>query len=166
MIAHTFGTGSGATHTWYAPADADLNGDGRPETLRLDFDGDGLFDDAMIDSDGDGVADCAALDLDDDGVLDTFFTDAGTGVWGVRAQPPPGFGPRSAPTGNGPPPPGRFEQPIDLDGDGVPDATQVTLPGGRGCELRLDTDGDGSWDTALVDSDGDGVVDTVRRRDR
>ena len=28
MIAHTFGTGFGETHTWHAPADADLNGDG------------------------------------------------------------------------------------------------------------------------------------------
>ena len=80
MIAHTFGTGFGETHTWHAPADADLNGDGRLDSVRLDFDGDGLADDAMIDADGDGVAEYAALDLDDDGTPDTYFTDTGNGV--------------------------------------------------------------------------------------
>ncbi|HNP56419.1 MAG TPA: hypothetical protein PK331_10010 [Gordonia sp. (in: high G+C Gram-positive bacteria)] len=161
MIAHTFGTGFGETHTWHAPADADLNGDGRLDSVRLDFDGDGLADDAMIDADGDGVAEYAALDLDDDGTPDTYFTDTGNGVWGVRSPPPSGFG---AVESGAPPKPGRQWRPVDLDGDGAPDATLVTFADGRR-ELHLDTDGDGRTDTVLVDSDGDGVVDRVRHRD-
>lgn len=156
LIAHTFGTGLGETHTWHAPADADLNGDGRLESVRLDFDGDGLIDDAMIDVDGDGVADLAGLDLDDDGNLDAFFTDTGTGVWGIRAHPPPGLSPGDRPR------PGRQLLPVDVDGDGRPDATLIIS--GRSRELLLDTDGDGIWDVGLVDSDGDGTIDRVHRR--
>ncbi|GED96177.1 hypothetical protein nbrc107697_02160 [Gordonia crocea] len=163
LIAHSFGTGAGPTHTWYAPADADLNGDGRAESVSLDFDGDGLADDAMIDSDGDGVADLVGLDLDDDGVPETFYSDDGSGVWGVRTASPFARAPSTSsgqpPTG--PPRPGR--QPVDTDGDGKADATLVTRGSSR--ELRLDTDGDGQWDLALVDDDGDGVVDRVARRD-
>ncbi|MFT4200772.1 hypothetical protein [Gordonia sp. (in: high G+C Gram-positive bacteria)] len=167
-IAHTFGTGSGETHTWHAPADADFNRDGRLDSVRLDFDGDGLIDDLMIDTDGDGVADCAALDLDDDGVVDAYFTDGGNGVWGVRAESPSVGGPAPPPADH-PPKPGRLRREpgraVDTDGDGRPDATLVVHPDGSR-ELRLDTDGDGRWDTALVDVDGDGTVDRVDRRAR
>ncbi|GAB11457.1 hypothetical protein GOARA_068_01180 [Gordonia araii NBRC 100433] len=162
LIAHTFGTGFGETTTWHAPADVDLNGDGRLESIRLDFDGDGLADDLMIDLDGDGVAEYAALDLDDDGTVDVFYTDAGNGVWGVRAEPP--AGPAAPPTApRAAPEPGRMEVPIDVDGNGTIDATLVTHADGRR-ELRLDTDGDGRWDTALVDEDGDGTIDRVHHR--
>ncbi len=158
LIAHTFGTGFGETHTWHAPAEVDLNRDGRLDSIRLDFDGDGIIDDFMIDVDGDGVADVAALDLDDDGVPDAFFADAGNGVWGIRIDPPAGV------RGGDPPRPGRQPQPVDLDGDGQPDAMLITR--GQTRELRIDTNGDGEWDVALIDSDGDGAIDRVQYRDR
>ncbi|MDR2280047.1 MAG: hypothetical protein LBE07_04225 [Gordonia sp. (in: high G+C Gram-positive bacteria)] len=103
----------------------------------LDLTGDGVFDAVALDFDGDGFADDAMWDSNGDGAAD-----------------------RSA---------------LDLDDDGHPEA--VFTDGGKGLwerpadpalsvegarESSLDTDGDGSDDTVIIDSDGDGYADTCR----
>lgn len=119
-------------------------GDGELSTWRspadLDLSGDGLLDAVSLDFDGDGFTDDAMWDSDGDGVAD-----------------------RSA---------------LDLDDDGRPES--VFTDGGRGLwerpvepapplerprESALDTDGDGSDDTVLIDSDGDGYADDSRSMD-
>ncbi|QRY62303.1 hypothetical protein JVX90_18285 [Gordonia sp. PDNC005] len=116
-------------------------GDGDLSSWRspadLDLSGDGLFDAVALDFDGDGRVDDAMWDSDGDGVAD-----------------------RSA---------------LDLDDNGHPDS--VFTDGGKGLwerpadsartvdrprESSLDTDGDSSDDTVLIDSDGDGYADTSR----
>ena len=158
VIDYFFGTGSGPTTHWFSAPDADLDGDGTLDAVRLDFDGDGRLDDAMWDSDADGVADAAALDLDDDGVPDAFFTDGGRGLW-EKATSGPGERPAPVP----PPSPRPPDVSYDLDDDGTADtkATGIRRDGdalvaGR---VYLDTDGDGRYDYVLIDRDGDGVAD-------
>jgi hypothetical protein len=144
-IEYVFGSGDGRTSTWTSVADVTL-GSGMPDAVRLDFDGDGLIDDALWDRDGDGRADCNGLDLDDDGVPDTWFTDDGSGVWGVSTQTPGGVAP-DEPTA---------DRTFDSDDDGRDDIA-VSRSGGR---LYIDTDSDDRFDQVLIDSDLDGAADS------
>ncbi len=76
----------GSAEIWHRDLDLDLDGDGRLDAFGLDFDGDGLHDDAFVDLDGDGVADHVVLDLDNDGTPEAYFTDDGSGTWGVATD--------------------------------------------------------------------------------
>lgn len=168
VIEYLFGPGDGSTTTWTSVADADLNHDGIPDAVLLDFDGDGRRDDAMWDTDGDGVADVSVLDLDDDGEYDAFFRDGGKGLWDRRVereeldtgprQPPP----RHPPPGQPPPSSPDTGADLDTDGDGQVDA-RLEGPAGSGRitpdRLYVDVDGDGHFDHVLVDLDGDGRAD-------
>ena len=146
VIEYLFGPGDGSTTTWTSVADADLNHDGIPDAVLLDFDGDGRRDDAMWDTDGDGVADVSVLDLDDDGEYDAFFRDGGKGLWDRRVER------EGLDTGAD----------LDIDGDGQVDA-RLEGPAGSGRitpdRLYVDVDGDGHFDHVLVDLDGDGRAD-------
>lgn len=146
VIEYLFGPGDGSTTTWTSVADADLNHDGIPDAVLLDFDGDGRRDDAMWDTDGDGVADVSVLDLDDDGEYDAFFRDGGKGLWDSRVER------EGLDTGAD----------LDIDGDGQVDA-RLEGPAGSGRitpdRLYVDVDGDGHFDHVLVDLDGDGRAD-------
>ncbi|MFW0793115.1 hypothetical protein AAFP30_04815 [Gordonia sp. CPCC 205515] len=165
-IEYLFGTGDGHTTSWVSAGDADLDGDGTADAVRLDFDGDGHRDDAMWDIDGDGTADLAALDIDDDGRPDAFYRDTGSGVWGVPADRPAAAAPGTGPAG--PPEPAAEKHPdavarsADLDRDGRPD---IELRGTRRAgvpvaqRLYVDEDGDGRFDRVLVDENGDGRAD-------
>jgi hypothetical protein len=158
---YCLGTGDGLARMWDGEPDIDLNGDGRPDAIRLDFDGDGLADDVLADLDGDGIADHAVLDLDNDGTVESYFTDDGSGTWAMAADPPPragqptrGSGPvgrGSLPSEAGTPPAGGGLRWFGLDG--------VEHTGGP----LVDFDADGKADVQLLDSDGNGLADRAIR---
>ncbi len=178
-IEYLFGTGDGQTSSWVSAPDADLDGDGHADAVRLDFDGDGRRDDAMWDTDGDGTADVVAIDRDDDGRPDEFYRDSGAGVWGERVTDPHTPSADDRRSGGGaaeeppeiPPAPGRVADP--------PVRSPTTTPSdGDAVVVRRseDLDGDGTADVELVgtrragvpvaqrlfvDSDGDGRFDRV-----
>lgn len=139
--------GDGTASIWSGPAE-------------LDLDGDGLLDDLMLDEDGDGLADHAALDLDDDAVPEARHTDDGTGAWAVSGAPErplrwfgvDGVEHAGAGDVDGDGSPDRF---FDVDRDGLADRA-VAAGGAAG---YIDVNGDGRWDTKLVDSDRDGRAD-------
>ncbi|WJR33869.1 pullulanase [Mycobacteroides immunogenum] len=163
---YCFGGGDGVVTAWDAPPNADLDGDGIMDAVRLDFDGDGLFDDMMWDSDGDGSADHSVLDIDNDGRPETYFTDDGLGTWAFhveRSGSVSWFGldgtehPGGTADVDGD---GKPEQLIDADGDGHAErAFSATDPGNS---VYVDTTGDGRWDIVLTDVDRDGVADAAR----
>ncbi|MUM17090.1 pullulanase [Mycobacterium sp. CBMA271] len=163
---YCFGAGDGVVTAWDAPLNADLDGDGVLDAVRLDFDGDGLFDDMMWDSDADGSADHSVLDVDNDGVPETFFTDEGLGTWTFHVERSGSIswfgldgtehaGGAADLDGDGTP-----EQLVDVDGDG--DAERAFRATDSGTSVYADTTGDGRWDVELTDADGDGTADAAR----
>ena len=150
---------------WHSQPDLDLDGDGRFDALGLDLDGDGLHDDALADFDGDGIADHALRDLDNDGSPEAYFTDDGSGTWGValdRGGKLRWFGLDGVEHTGGPlvdfDNHGRADDRlVDSDGDGVAD--RVLCADEDGVTGYVDTDGDGKWNVRLTDSDGDGLAD-------
>jgi hypothetical protein len=165
-MEYCLGDPDGSATMWTVEADSDLDGDGRLDAIGLDADIDGLVDDLLADLDDDGVADHAVLDLDGDGVPEAYFTDDGTGTWGVSADRGGGvrwFGldgveqPRVGPAAA-----------VDLDGDGEAAERLADLDANGLAERAfgtgvawVDTDGDGRWDIRLGDSDGDGRADSA-----
>lgn len=158
--------GDGTASIWTGNQNADLDGDGLLDGVRLDIDGDGVLDDVLADLDGDGEADNAALDLDDDGVPEARYTDDGSGGWavggGAANRPLRWFGLDGAEhTGT--------DTGADIDGDGVADrlldldrdglADRALRIDGQATIGYIDTDGDGRWDVTLTDTDGDGAAD-------
>ncbi|OBH27051.1 pullulanase [Mycobacterium sp. E342] len=155
----------GTADIWHHDLDLDLDGDGRLDAFGLDLDGDGLLDDALADLDGDGIADHAVLDLDNDGTPEAYFTDDGSGTWGVATEQGRQLrwfgldgaehtgGPLVDFDGHG----GVNDRLFDIDGDGVADRVLCADEGG--VTGYVDTDGDGKWNVRLSDSDGDGLAD-------
>lgn len=153
----------GAAAIWHGQPDLDLDGDGRLDAFGLDLDGDGLHDDALTDLDGDGIADHAMLDIDNDGIPEAYFTDDGSGTWGVAADRGGQLrwlgldgvehtgGPLVDFDGHG------RVRIVDTDGDGLAD--RAFSVGDSGVTAYVDTDGDGKWDVRLTDADGDGLAD-------
>ena len=172
-MEYCLSAGDGAATMWDRGPDLDLDGDGRLDAVGLDVDHDGLADDALADLDGDGIADHAVLDVDRTG--ERYFTDDGTGTWGIAAERPPRpptglrwfgldgvehtgrplaeFGPDFAAAGRG------EVRLLDSDGNGLADRALVT--GAEGVTGYVDTDGDGRWDVKLTDPDGDGAADAA-----
>lgn len=160
--------GDGTASIWTGNQDFDVDGDGLLDGVRLDIDGDGLFDDVLADLDDDGLADQAVLDLDDDGVPEARYSDDGTGSWtvdGAAASRPLRWFGLDGTEHSGPD--------ADIDGDGVTDrlfdidrdglADRALRSDGLSTIGYVDTDRDGHWDIALVDSDGDGAADGAGR---
>ena len=185
-MEYCLGAGDGTATMWEAGPDLDLDGDGRPDAVRLDFDGDGLADDALADLDGDGIADHAVLDLDNGastGTGERYFTDDGSGTWAVASDAP------ARPARIGQPGPGGAPvgglrwfgldgvehtggSLVDFDGtgravyrlfdnDGNGLADRAISFGDSGATGYVDSDGDGRWDVKLTDTDGDGVADAA-----
>ena len=155
----------GAATMWTGRADVDIDGDGVFDAIGLDFDGDGLRDDALADLDGDGLADHAVLDV---GGEARWFTDDGTGTWGIASAPRESAAALrwlsldGVESSGGPL--------VDFDGDGQVDDRLLDADGdGRADRVIaedksvgwVDVDGDGRWDVTLVDADGDGTADSA-----
>lgn len=174
---YCLGAGDGVAAIWSGQPDADIDGDGELDGVRMDFDGDGRFDDALIDLDGDGLADHAALDFDDDGHAESLYVDDGSGTWaltsGAGNSPLRWLGVDGAEhtASELPASEQSMSGSVDFDGDGRPDrlldvdrnglADRALLAGddGRFVAGYFDTDGDGRWDVKLVDADSDGAAD-------
>src|ERR1700739_3409538 len=159
---------AGTAAIWPGQPNLDLDGDGRFDAVGLDFDGDGINDDALADFDGDGVADHAVLDLDNDGTPEAYFTDDGSGMWGVavdRGGEARWLGLDGVEHTGGPlvdfdgvDVKGHADDRLlDTDGNGVAD--RVLCAGENGVTGYVDTDGDGKWDVRLTDTNGDGLAD-------
>ncbi|WP_369828990.1 pullulanase [Mycobacterium sp. E3247] len=159
------GADDGTADIFHHDLDLDLDGDGRFDAFGLDLDGDGLRDDALADLDGDGIADHAVLDLDNDGTPEAYFTDDGSGTWGVateRGRQLRWFGLDGVEHTGGPlvdfdGQGGVNDRLFDIDGDGVADRVLCADEGGA--IGYVDTDGDGKWNVRLSDTDGDGLAD-------
>ena len=110
--------------------------DGIPDIDDIDDDNDGILDvlEGGGDSDNDGIPDWFDQDSDNDGIPDN-----------VEAQTTGGY---IAPSG------------VDSDGNGLDDAYEVTPGSGEGID-PLDFDGDGVPDYLDEDSDNDGVPDST-----
>jgi hypothetical protein len=160
---YCLGDADGSATMWSASPDIDIDGDGTLDSVGLDFDSDGLIDDAMADTDGDGLADQMVRDHASQPV---FFTDDGTGTWGVsvdRGGQLRWFGLDGIEHTGGPV--------VDVDADGQVDDTLLdvdgngladrAIGGGAHGTAYVDTDGDGRWDVKLVDSDGDARADAA-----
>ena len=81
-LTYSFGDDSHATQTYTGEADVDVNGDGHPDGLYLDFDGSGHRDSIAWDSDGDGKVDTILVSSHHNGVYDTAYHDpSGHGHW-------------------------------------------------------------------------------------
>ncbi|OBF06573.1 pullulanase [Mycobacterium sp. ACS4054] len=155
----------GAAAIWHRELDLDVDGDGRLDAYGLDFDGDGLRDDAFADLDGDGIADHLVLDVDNDGTPEAYFTDDGSGTWGIAADQGRQLrwlgldgvehtgGPLVDFDGHG----SVDDRLFDTDADGLAD--RVLCADEDGVTGYVDTDGDGKWNVRLTDSDGDGLAD-------
>ncbi|WP_046759269.1 gliding motility-associated C-terminal domain-containing protein, partial [Kordia jejudonensis] len=126
--------------------DQDTDGDGIPDLLDIDSDDDGIIDTVEaganpatpVDSDGDMIPDYLDQDSDDDGILDN-----------VEAQTTDGYIPPSG---------------MDVDGNGLDDAYEVTPGSGEGID-PVNTDGTDNPDYIDTDSDNDGVLDIVEGHD-
>ena len=106
--------------------------------------------------------------IDVNGADERYFTDDGTGTWGVAAEQPARsatglrwFGLDGIEHTGGPltdfgADGVRF---VDSDGNGLADRALVNEVGGA--TGYVDTDGDGRWDVKLTDTDGDGAADAA-----
>ncbi|MCV7192174.1 pullulanase [Mycolicibacterium brumae] len=166
-MEYCLGPGDGTASVFDSPMDLDIDGDGVFDAVGLDFDGDGASDDALADLDGDGTADHVVLDA---GSPDQrWFTDDGTGVWALAADPVGRGSPLrwlaldgAEHTGS----PADFDgdgladdEFFDDNGDGLADRVLSRAPAGGYDGGYVDVDGDGRWDVRLVDADGDGRAD-------
>ena len=103
----------------------DSDGDGAYDTVELDSDGNGVLDTIVIDEDGDGYADVIGIDVDEDGVVDEAYDgdgnpiDLGDGSETTDPSVPTDTDTTSTDALGG--------TPVDLDGDGVTDATAYDL---------------------------------------
>ena len=131
-------TGGNTTSTtndgYQALPDNDM--DGIPDVDDIDDDNDGILDvlEGGGDSDGDGIPDWFDQDSDNDGIPDN-----------VESQTSAGY---VEPSG------------VDSDGNGLDDAYETTPGSGEGID-PLDFDGDGVPDYLDDDSDNDGVPDST-----
>jgi large repetitive protein len=153
---------------------ADTDGDGENDgaerggaTLPLDTDGDGAPDaleSSIVDSDGDGIANetdsansnpcipnassaaCLAFDSDGDGLTNGQEATLGTNPNSTDSD---GDG-----IADGAEVGGNVNTPTDSDGDGIINALE---------SATVDTDGDGTPNSADADSDNDGIPDAVER---
>lgn len=162
---YCIGNDDGSAAIWNGQPNLDLDGDGRLDAIGLDVDGDGMQDDALADYDGDGMADHAVLDLDNDGAPEAYFTDEGSGTWGValdRGGQLRWFGLDGVEHTGGPL--------VDFDGHGQADDRLLDSDGNGVADRVLgadegvitgyvDSDGDGHWNVKLTDADGDGLAD-------
>jgi hypothetical protein len=162
---YCLGSGDDGASIWSAAFDVDVDHDGVFDAVRLDLDGDGERDDALADLDDDGMADHAVLDFESGS---QWFTDDGTGTWGVPAD-------RGAPLrwfsldgvrGTGGPEldfdgDGVADQLVDVDADGLADRVLCGNGSGGFGVGYVDIDGDGDWDVRLVDADGDGAAEAA-----
>jgi hypothetical protein len=188
----------GVPATTFAATDTDLDDDGVPNALEApaDTDGDGLPDQLDPDSDNDGLLDGTEMglrlqDLSPD-------TDLTARVFVADIHPASQTNPRSADTDadgvrdgaedlnhNGavdagesdPATAASFVQPLDSDGDGLPDAEELLLGAlpldrdsdddgiddGNEWNFAVDTDRDGAANVVDPDSDGDGLPDGLER---
>lgn len=151
--------------------DVDDDGDCVLDSIDPDRDGNGTPDDAQADTDLDGLPD--AIDLDDDGDLIPDFRDADADGNGVidslqertrskgMADQPVAASACAEPGGTLTP-----DQTTDLDGDGIPNATDPDDDGdGIPDASDTDQDGDGNPNATDPDDDGDGI-DDLREADR
>lgn len=142
-VSHPYVDNNGDFINDWFQADGDVDGDGIPNYLDVDFpgrvdvNGDGVDD--RFDADLDGIINMLDLDSDNDGIPDV--VEAG----GVDT--------------NGD---GKLDNFVDADGDGLSDQVDTNLSGsfnsGVGLGLR-DTDGDGVPNQFDLDSDNDGIPD-------
>jgi len=145
---------------------ANTDGADNPDYLDLDSDNDGMTD--LLegwDTDNDGVANTtpSGNDSDGDGLDDAFDVD-GTNTTNAGGSTNGGTVPTGFPDLDNAGGDRDWRDPIDHDGDGIPDNTDIdddndgildTL------ETNADTDGDGIPNSLDLDSDNDGIPDII-----
>jgi len=141
--------------------DRDSDNDGVTDTIEAggaDTNGDGILD-GFADTDGDGLANSVDLDnggtpliasdVDSDGLRDFVDLDSDNdGIPDIREA-----------GGSDTDQDGEIDNPVDADGDGIPDAVDPSQGGTR--LSPPDADGDGKADYKDRDSDNDGITDTI-----
>ncbi|ATA29814.1 hypothetical protein MLM_4012 [Mycobacterium lepraemurium] len=128
-----------AAAIWHGQPDLDLDGDGRFESIGLDFDNDGTPE-AYFTDDGSGTW---AVAVDRNGQLRWFGLGGGEHTGGPMVD----FDGRGRPDA----------RLVDTDGNGLAD--RVLRTDETGVTGYVDTDGDGKWNGRLTDTDGDGLAD-------
>ncbi len=148
VFALTTSFDKAAAGTIYDILMEDTDGDGIQDDIDMDDDGDGLTDSTEdadtdgdanpatqpTDTDADGTPDYLDLDSDGDGIADNSESQSAQNLIGTSG--------------------------MDLDGNGLDDAYEVTPGSGEGI-TPIDSDGDGIADHRDIDSDNDGVPDSV-----
>ncbi|HTF06173.1 MAG TPA: gliding motility-associated C-terminal domain-containing protein [Bacteroidia bacterium] len=137
-----------------------------PDYLDLDSDNDGMSD--LLegwDTDNDGTPDTvpSGNDSDNDGLDDAFDTD-GTSSTNNGGPTNGGTVPTNFPDLDNAGGDRDWRSPIDHDGDGIPDITDLDDDNDGivdTIETNLDTDGDGIPNSLDLDSDNDGVPDII-----
>ena len=83
-LRYSFGDAQTPTQTYTGEPTVDIDGDGEPDGIPLDFTGSGHLDSVAWDSDGDGVVDTILVSSGNDGQYDTAYYDpSGRGHWDV-----------------------------------------------------------------------------------